>query len=309
MRRQCNLVGTRSTASRYLAKISGTRWNASPPEPLRKRGRFIASFVLVLAVAGGAALFLTSCGGKQDSAAGVKEGQLYTCGMHPTVIQAKPGNCPVCGMALERVRKQAAATPAPAQRKVKYYKSTMNAGEVSPTPAKDSMGMDMEPVYEEAAASLLPAIDPVTIQNMNIHTARVIRGPLRRIIRTVGVIDYNETALADVTTKFKGWIEKLYVDATGQQVHRGEALFEIYSPELYSAQREYLLALEQGTNAPGASSLHTSARTKLKFFDISDEQIAELERAGQPRKTLSIVAPQDGFVVEKMAVEGQMVDP
>ena len=106
MRRQCNLVGTRSTASRYLAKISGTRWNASLPEPLRKRGRFIASFVLVLAVAGGAALFLTSCGGKQDSAAGAKEEQLYTCGMHPTVIQPKPGNCPICGMKLTPIRKQ-----------------------------------------------------------------------------------------------------------------------------------------------------------------------------------------------------------
>jgi RND family efflux transporter MFP subunit len=265
-----------------------------------------------LAFAGGAAVLLTSCGSKQVSATQAGEEQVYTCGMHPWVIVHKPGNCPVCGMPLERVRKQVATTSPPAQRKVKYYKSTMNAGEVSPVPAKDSMGMDMEPVYEEVAAaaeSLLPAIDPVTIQNMNVHTARVTRGPLRRVIRTVGVIDYNETALADVTTKFKGWIEKLYVDATGQQVHRGEALFEIYSPELYSAQREYLLALEQGTNAPGAGLLKTSARTKLKFFDISDEQIAELERTGQPRKTLRIVAPQDGFVVEKLVVEGQMVDP
>ena len=267
---------------------------------------------LVLAFAGGAALLLTSCGGDHGPAAGAKAEQLYTCGMHPEVIEHKPGNCPICGMKLTPVRRQAATKAPSVERKAKYYKSSMNPGEVSPVPAKDSMGMDMEPVYEDVAAaaeSLLPAIDPVTIQNMNIHTARVTRGPLRRIIRTVGVIDYNETALADVTTKFKGWIEKLYVDATGQQVHRGEALFEIYSPELYSAQREYLLALEQGTNMPGAGPLKTSARTKLKFFDISDEQIAELECTGQPRKTLRIVAPQDGFVVEKMVVEGQMVDP
>jgi RND family efflux transporter MFP subunit len=114
--------------------------------------------------------------------------------------------------------------------------------------------------------------------------------------------------LVDVTTKFKGWIEKLYVNATGQLVMRGEPLFEIYSPELYSAQREYVLALQQGTNAAGGAALKTSALTKLKFFDISDEQIAELERTREPRKTLRIVAPQDGFVMEKMAVEGQMVD-
>ena len=150
------------------------------------------------------------------------------------------------------------------------------------------------------AASQLIAIDPVTIQDMNIHTARVTRGPLRRTVRTVGVIDYDETRLADVTTKFKGWIEKLYVSATGDLVMRGDPLFEIYSPELYSAQVEYLLAIGSPTNiTPGAEGLRTSARTKLKFLDISDEQIAELERTQQPQKTLRILAPQDGFVVEK----------
>jgi multidrug efflux pump subunit AcrA (membrane-fusion protein)/rubrerythrin len=279
---------------------------------MRRQGKGInlaVLFVMLLALAGGSAILLTSCSGDHGSTAGAKGEQLYTCGMHPQIIQNKPGDCPICGMKLTPVRKEGSSNAPPAEHKVKYYKSTMNAGEVSPTPAKDSMGMDMVPVYEdETAGALLPTIDPVTIQNMNIHTAPVTRGPLRRTIRTVGGIDYNETALADVTTKVKGWIEKLYVDATGQQVHRGEALFEIYSPELYSAQREYLLAAEQGTNAPGGSVLKSSARTKLKFFDISDEQIAELERTGQPSKTLRIVAPQDGFVMEKLVVEGQMVD-
>jgi len=281
-------------------------------------GRLAALLLLTFWVAAGAGLVVTGCGQAQSPGAGESANQtVYTCGMHPQVVQGKPGNCPICGMKLTPIRKQAGMSKsggaAPSgERKIKYYKSTMMPGEVRPTPGKDSMGMEMAPVYEDEAApaqSQLIAIDPVTIQDMNIHTARVTRGPLRRIIRTVGAIDYNETALAEVTTKFKGWIEKLYVDATGQQVHRGEALFEIYAPEPYSAQREDLLAIEQGTNAPGASSLQTSARTKLKFFDISDEQIAELERTGQPRKTLRIVAPQDGFVVEKMVVEGQMVDP
>ena len=126
------------------------------------------------------------------------------------------------------------------------------------------MGMDMVPVYEGAAAgpaeSGLITIDPVTMQNMDLRTALVTRGPLRRVVRTVGVIDYDETALADVTTKFKGWIEKLYVDATGQLVMRGDPLFEIYSPELYSAQMEYLLALEQGTNTAGRASRSRPAR-------------------------------------------------
>ena len=145
------------------------------------------------------------------------------------------------------------------------------------------MGMDMVPVYaDEAAAanSSAIAIDPATIQMMNIQTTEITRGPLRRTIRTVGTIDYNETALADVTTKFKGWIEKLDVDATGQLVHRGEPLFEIYSPELYSAEAEYLAVLNS-TNDSGASALREAALDKLKFFDISDAQIAELEKTAR----------------------------
>jgi len=250
--------------------------------------------------------------------AGALAEQLYACGMHPAVIQNKPGNCPICGMKLTPIRKQpgaatalASATPfgSSRERKIKYYKSTLLLGEMSPTPRKDSLGMDMVPVYEEKAqgASTI-TIDPVTVQNMGIRVGVVTTGPLRRTIRTVGVIDFDETALADVTTKFKGWIEKLYVDATGRQVHSNEPLFEIYSPDLVSAQTEYLLALNQAAGAPGAESLKVTAQTKLKFFDISDEQIAELEKTRQAKKTLRVTAPRDGIVVEKMVVEGQMVD-
>jgi multidrug efflux pump subunit AcrA (membrane-fusion protein) len=141
---------------------------------------------------------------------------------------------------------------------------------------------------------------------MNIQTTDVTRGPLRLTIRTVGAIDYNETTLADVTTKFKGWIEKLDVDATGQLVHRGEPLFEIYSPELYSAEAEYLAAVKSGTNS--GSELLDATRDKLKFFDVSGEQITALEKSGEPKKTLQIVSPADGFVIEKNVVQGQMVD-
>ena len=234
---------------------------------------------------------------------------LYTCGMHPTVIQDHPGNCPICGMKLTPIRRQAGDAQT-GERKIKFYKSTMNPGETSPTPAKDSMGMEMAPVYEDAggaANASAIAIDPVTIQNMNLRTAVLARGPLRKVIRTVGTIDYNETATAEVTTKYKGWIEKLHADATGKLVHRGEPLFEVYSPELYSAQAEFLLALNQTSTNSGAV-LRELALSKLKFFDISEAQIAELERTRKPLRTLSVVAPMDGFVTEKMVVQGQMVD-
>src|ERR1039457_3153743 len=280
---------------------------------MRFQSKPIALLGLLLAAVGGAAFLLTGCGGGQGSIAGAKEEQLYTCGMHPQVIEHKPGNCPICGMKLTPVRKQTGTKSASAERKVKHYKSTMNPGEVSPGPAKDSMGMDMVPVYEDeaaAAGSSAITIDPVPMQNMDLRTGVVTRGPLRRVVRTVGVVDFDETALAEVSTKFRGWIEKLYVDATGKQMHRGEPLFEIYSPELYLAQTEYLLTLDSPTNQGGVAAelRKTAAMTKLRYWDISEDQIAELGRTRTPKKTLQMNAPRDGIVVEKMVVEGQMVE-
>ncbi len=283
--------------------------NSSP-----SRARLIAGVLLAVLVLGAAAFFLSRPG--QDHFRHAAGEQLYTCGMHPQIIKNKPGNCPICGMKLTPVRKQPGATggstnastsAAGGERKVKYYKSTMLLGEISPAPRKDSMGMDMVAVYEDQAQdSSLISVSPVTVQTMGIRTGLVTSGPLRRAIRSVGTVEFDETSLAEVTTKFKGWIEKLHVDATGKQVHRGETLFEIYSPELYSAQVEYVLALNQ--DGAGSASLKASALTKLKFFDVSDEQIAELEKSRKATKTLRVSAPRDGIVVEKMVVEGQMVD-
>lgn len=232
------------------------------------KAKIIFSATLVV-VAFSVGAFLTGCDKRVQPTAAKT---LYTCGMHPQVIQDKPGNCPICGMKLTPMRKEGGA-------------AQTNA--------------DMSTI----------SIDPVTIQNMGIRTAEVVRGPLRRTIRTVANVDYDETTLLDITTKFKGWIEKLHVNATGQLVNPGDPLFEIYSPELYSAQVEYALALNQtSTNDSGAGSLRQIAASKLKFLDISVAQIAELEKTRQPKKTLTVNSPAAGFVIEKMAVEGQMVD-
>src|SRR5271169_2165959 len=217
--------------------------------------KLILTGTLLVAVAGLGA-FVAGCSHKPDTdnaKTASSEKTLYTCGMHPWIIQDHPGNCPICGMKLEPVHK------------------TAGAGE---------------------ASSSAIAIDPATIQMMNLQTTEITRGPLRRTLRTVGTIDYNETALADVTTKFKGWIEKLDVDATGELVHRGEPLFEIYSPELYSAEAEFLAVLNS-TNDPGAPALREAALGKLKFFDVPDAQIAELEKSRTAFKTLPMVAPMD----------------
>jgi RND family efflux transporter MFP subunit len=288
---------------------------------MTSQSKYVKQFVLlvlVLAIAGGAALLLTGCGRSDTAVTETANQTLYTCGMHPQVIQNHPGNCPICGMKLTPVRKQtnagaSAVTPA-SERKIIYYKSTMMPGEMRQTPGKDTMGMDMVPVYgsDSTAAESQPiAIDPATVQTMGIRTTILTRGPLRRIVRTVGAIDFDETALAEVSTKFRGWVEKLYVDSTGKQMHRGEPLFEIYSPELYLAQTEYLVTLAAPTNSDDAATAlrRNAAMTKLRYWDISDEQITELEHSRTPRKTLRMNAPRDGIVVEKTVVEGQMVEP
>jgi RND family efflux transporter MFP subunit len=278
--------------------------------------KLIALLTLLTLVAAGGFYLGTSfnhdsAGSRSNEPASSEEKTLYTCGMHPNVIQDQPGLCPICEMKLTPLRRSGTSTSGAAGGgAIKYYKSTMIPGEVRQAPGKDSMGMEMVPVYEaDAAMDAAISIDPVTIQNMGIRTVVLTNGPLRRVIRTVGTVDYDETALADVTTKFTGWVERLYVDATGAQVHRGDPLFEVYSPELYSAQTEYVLALSATSPKAGvASPLLETAETKLRYWDISDAQIAELKRTRKPQKTLQVQAPMDGFVVEKMVVDGQMVE-
>ena len=204
--------------------------------------------------------------------AAASEKTLYTCGMHPWIIQDHPGNCPICGMKLEPVHKIGGAT----------------------TPS---------------APSATIAIDPATVQMMNIQTAEIARGPLRRIVRTVGTIDYNETAVADVTTRFRGWIEKLDADATGQLVHRGEPLFEVRAPDLYDAQVEFLKAVTNSFKKFNSVIAERQAAIRnLKNFDVSDAQISEIESNRTVLTTLTVPAPISGFVIEKNAVAGQMVD-
>jgi multidrug efflux pump subunit AcrA (membrane-fusion protein) len=184
----------------------------------------------------------------------------------------------------------------------------MNPSEVKPGPGKDSMGMDMVPVYEGADSSASAIqIDAVTIQRMNLKTAPVERGPVRREIRAVGVVAYNEEGLRDVTTKYEGWIEKLLVNATWTTVKAGDALFEIYSPDLYNAQLNYLVARESESGPTGP--LTRAALARLELFDVSEEFIDEFVRAGEPQRTYPYRAPAAGVVIEKMAVEGQMVAP
>ncbi len=246
----------------------------------------------------------------------------YTCGMHPFVIQDEPGNCPICGMKLTPLKADTAGgagekTAPSGERKIKYWRAPMDPTYIRSEPGKSPMGMDLIPVYEdEAAGGSVIKIDPVTVQNMGISTAKVEQKDLHRDLRAVGQVAYDEARQYSINSKISGWVEKLYVNETGQFVKKGDPLLSIYSPDLVSAQEEYLLALRNKKTlaksdfaqiAEGADSLLEASRSRLKYWDISSRQIAELEKTGKVRKDMTLYAPYDGIVTAKMVNEGMNV--
>jgi Cu(I)/Ag(I) efflux system membrane fusion protein/cobalt-zinc-cadmium efflux system membrane fusion protein len=151
---------------------------------------------------------------------------------------------------------------------------------------------------------------------MGVRLGRVKRAMLTKTIRTFGNITYDETRIYTVNTKFNGWIEKLYVNFAGEKVKKGQPLFDIYSPDLVLTQEEYLLALQQHTSLSGSSyhdiregakRLLEASRTRLRYWDLSDTQIKQIEKAGKVKKTLTIYSPATGVVIKKQAFEGHFV--
>jgi len=164
--------------------------------------------------------------------------------------------------------------------------------------------------------TIRPTGDQIRTFGVTFGTAEV--RPLERTIRVVGLVDYDETRMAYVAPKFGGYVERLYVDFTGQPVSRGQPLLEIYSPELVSAQEEMLLARElekkigqsgvEGV-AAGSADLLAQARRRLQYWDISKAQIERVLATGQIQRTLILHAPVSGIVMEKDVLEGQAVMP
>jgi len=215
-----------------------------------------------------------------------------------------------------------AGTPAPAaggaERKVLYYRNPMGLPDTSPTPKQDSMGMDYTPVYaDEAAPAGQLRISLDKVQKLGVMTEPVSSRDMARMVRATGQFQLDERRLSSVTTKFEGYIEKLYVNATGQPVKRGQPLMEVYSPELVSAQEEYLIAwngrqaLKQGTeeSQAGVGQLAESALRRLRNWDISDAQLQRLQQEGKASRTVTLYAPTSGVVLEKAAVQGMRFLP
>ncbi|MDD5295398.1 MAG: efflux RND transporter periplasmic adaptor subunit [Rhodocyclaceae bacterium] len=208
-----------------------------------------------------------------------------------------------------------------AERKLLYYRNPMGLPDTSPVPKKDNMGMDYIPVYEgeEAPADGGKQLNIGTekVQKLGVRVEAISLRPLDKLLRVAGRVEVDERRIHTVAPKFEGWIEKLYVNATGQAVAKGEPLFEVYSPELLSAQKEYAIAAQGASYLSSASDearagmqrLADSALARLRNWDIPPEQIQALEKSGEAKRTLTFRAPAAGVVTEKKAVQGMRFSP
>ena len=219
------------------------------------------------------------------------------------------------------------AMAAKAEKKLLYYRNPMGLPDTSPTPKKDSMGMDYIPVYEgedgedgvgPSATSGQIRIGVEKVQKLGVKTEPAQLRSLDRVVRAAGRIEPDERRLYAVSPKFEGYVERLHVNVTGQPVGKGQPLFEVYSPELVSAQREYAIALQgvaslkEAGAEPQASmrQLAESSLARLKNWDISEEQVKALAASGgEAKRTLTFRSPVAGIVTEKKALQGMRFMP
>jgi Cu(I)/Ag(I) efflux system membrane fusion protein len=226
------------------------------------------------------------------SGTSASSGQIYYCPMHPSVVENHPGECPICSMTL--VRKP--------------------EGKASP-PGKAVLGARTAGVPGLADVDLTPE----RIQLIGMRTATVKREAIGGDLRTVGVVAADERGLAQINTRFGGWIQKLLVSETGERVRRGQILATIYSPEVFRAEQELLLAhgwsAAAGEAKPSpdhedlAGGLDTNARRRLELLGIAPQEIDEMLRIGKAVEAIPIRSPVDGYVVGKNAVAGVAVQP
>lgn len=245
--------------------------------------------------------------------------------MDPGYVRDQPGKAP-CGMDLVPKYEDEPAAPPPspakAERKIKYWVSPMDPGYVRDQPGKAPCGMDLVPVYEDQAPAgqgdKVITIAPGFLQSMGVRTQKVQLQSLSRTIRAVGLVSYNERLLTMVTTKVQGWVDQLYHRVTGEPIQKGQPLLTIYSPELVSAQEEYLLALkgqQELLKSPfpdlqeSARRMLQASRKRLEYWDIGPAQIEALERTRQVQKYLTLNSPVNGIILKRNVTQGMMVQP
>lgn len=231
------------------------------------------------------------------------------------------------------VRASIRSLPAADTRRVLYYVDPMHPAYKSDRPGTaPDCGMRLEPVYADdvstgTSGTTAPqaAVPPGTIrvsperqQLIGVRFATVEQGGTSRSIRTVGKVTFDETRVAHVHTRIDGWIEKVFVDFTGEVVKAGQPMLTIYSPEMLASQQELLLAMRArdlmkanplASAAEHGESLFEAAKRRLQLWDLSDDQIQQVIATGQPIRSITVHAPMGGFVTERKAFPNQKVTP
>ncbi len=271
-----------------------------------KKSSVIVTVIIILAVlADGAYLarpywarFLPSLpkkeagGFKVIEKGGVKYKVCYTCPMHKQVLVAYPGDCPICGMTLEKklvplAAEGAAPKPAPKMNEMSGMAGTGELRRIS--------------------------LDPRQRMLANVATTMAMYRSLSQDVYTVGRISYNEEAIRSVTAWFPGRVERLYINFTGETVRKGARVMAIYSPDLIQAEKDYLIAKDSAKRlgasdfpeiASGAAGMLDAAKTRLKLWGITDAQVADLDKTGRIKTTMNVYSPVSGTVTEVMARPG-----
>jgi len=217
----------------------------------------------------------------------------------------------------------ASAASAAKKPKLLYYRNPMGLPDTSPTPKKDQMGMDYIPVYEgedegagKGGANQI-RISTEKIQKLGVKTEAAAVRTLGKTVRAAGRVEPDERRVFAIAPKFEGYVERLHVNVTGQPVGKGQPLFEVYSPELVSAQREYAIAAQGVRAMEGAGSeaqsgmkqLAESSLARLRNWDLSPEQVAALVKTGEAKRTITFRSPASGVVTEKKALQGMRFMP
>ncbi len=208
-------------------------------------------------------------------------------------------------------------TAAKAERKVLYYRNPMGLPDTSPVPKKDAMGMDYVPVYEgeaEAVGGSTISISPDRVQKLGVKSEAAALRELKQTLQLTGRVAIDERRTYTVAPKFEGWVERLYANATGQTVAKGQPLFDVYSPELVSAQREHALAVQGMAALKDADDeakesmqrLAEASRARLQNWDIAPQSPAA---RGDMRPRATFRTPVSGVVLEKKAVQGMRFMP
>lgn len=201
----------------------------------------------------------------------------------------------------------ASETPGKAERIVLYWKAPMDPNYRRDTPGKSPMGMDLVPVYADEMEGDAPgvvSISPAVINNLGVRTATVTKDALSKRIETVGYIGYDEDSLHQISSRVDGWVEKLAVKATGDEVKKGQVLFELYSPTLVNAQEEYLAALKSRN-----TMLHQASRKRLSALGVTSGEINRLDRERTVKQRIRVYAKSDGVVAHLGVREGVYIKP